>query len=121
MLELLLSWLVLSAAFWITAKVLPGFEVEGFGGAVVVAAIFGLINWLVGWFLFAVLGIVTLGIGFLLAFLTRWLVNAILLRVTDAITDRLTIRSFGTALMGALAISLFGTAGEWLLRRMLMS
>jgi putative membrane protein len=66
-----------------------------------------------------VLGIASLGLGFLLAFITRWIVNAILLKLTDALTDRLNIRSFSTALLGALLISLFGTLGQWLLTTLL--
>ena len=50
----------------------------------------------------------------LLAFITRWIVDAILLQLTNALTDRLTIRGYGTALVGALLISLFGTFGQWL-------
>jgi putative membrane protein len=114
-LGILVSWLVLGAAFWLTAAVLPGFQLTGgWRGAAAVSAIFGIINWLIGWLLFVVLGIVSLGLGFLLAFVTRWLVNAILLRVTDAVSDRLKIESFKTALIGALLISLFGTIGQWL-------
>jgi putative membrane protein len=113
---LLLSWLVMSAAFWLTAAVLPGFSVKGFGGAVLVAAVFGLISWLIGWLLFVVIGVASLGIGFLLGFLTRWLVNAILLKLTDAVSSSLTIRDFPTALIGALLLSLFGTFGQWVLR-----
>ena len=60
--------------------------------------------------------IASLGIGFLLAFLTRWLVNAILLKVTDAVSDTLDIENFRTALVGAFLISIFGTAGQWLVR-----
>ena len=66
-----------------------------------------------------ILGIASLGIGFLLAFITRWIVNAILLKVVDAVSDKLNIRSFGTALVGALIISLLGTIGQWLVRLIL--
>jgi putative membrane protein len=117
---ILLSWLIMSTAFWLTAKVLPGFEVRSFRGALVVAAVFGIINWLVGWLLFALIGIASLGLGFLLAFLTRWLVNAILLQVTDRLSNELRIASFGTALIGALLISLLGTVGQWLVRVVLL-
>jgi len=55
--HMLLSWLVLSIAVWITAGILPGFSVNGFGGALRAAAIFGILNWLLGWFIFVVLGI----------------------------------------------------------------
>lgn len=114
--DLLLSWLVMSVAFWLTSLLLPGFEVKGFKGALWVAAIFGAINWLIGWLLFFLLGVVSLGIGFLLAFITRWIVNAILLKVTDALSSNLTVRDFPTALLGALLLSLFGTATQWVLR-----
>jgi putative membrane protein len=114
--SLLLSWLILSLAVWITAVVLPGFHVKSMGSAFLVAAIFGILNVLIGWLFFVIIGIATLGIGFLLAFITRWIVNAILLKITDAVTDRLTIDSFGWALLGALMISVLGTVGEALVR-----
>jgi putative membrane protein len=114
--SLLLSWLVLSLAVWITAVVLPGFHVKGFGSALVVAAIFGLLNFFLGWLLFTFFTIVTLGIAWLLAFLTRWIINALLLKLTDSLTDRLTIDGFRWALAGALMMSAIGTLGEWLIR-----
>ncbi|MBN1239857.1 MAG: phage holin family protein, partial [Gammaproteobacteria bacterium] len=58
--ELILSWLILSVAVWITAAVLPGFHVKSIGSAVLVAAIFGVLNFLLGWLLFAVFAIATL-------------------------------------------------------------
>jgi putative membrane protein len=116
MTHILISWLILTLAVWITAKVVPGFQVKGLGGAVMTAALFGILNTLIGWLLFLIIGVGTLGLGFLLAFVTRWLVDAIVLKITDALTDRLTIRGFGTALIAALIMSLLGTLGEWLVR-----
>jgi putative membrane protein len=114
--NLLLSWLILSLAVWITAMVLPGFHVRSAGSALVVAAIFGVLNFLLGWLFFVVFTIATLGIAWLLAFITRWIINAILLKITASLTDRLTIDSFAWALGGALMMSALGTAGEWLIR-----
>jgi putative membrane protein len=114
--SLLLSWVILSVAVWITAVILPGFHVKSFGSAFVVAAIFGILNFLLGWLFFVVFAIGTLGIALLLAFITRWIINAILLKVTDALTDALRIDSFGWALGGALLMSVLGTAGEALVR-----
>jgi putative membrane protein len=112
--HILISWLLLSVSVWITALILPGFRVRGFGGALVVAAIFGLLNWAMGWLLFVAIGLGTLGLGFLLAFITRWIVDAILLKITDWATDRLEIRSFGWALAAALVMSLLGTAADYI-------
>jgi putative membrane protein len=114
---LLLSWLVLSVSVWVTALILPGFEVRGFWGAVKVAALFGLLNWLIGWLIFVLIGIGTLGIGFLLAFITRWIVSAILLKLTDAFSSSLKIASFGRALLAALLMSGIGTLAEWVIYR----
>jgi putative membrane protein len=113
---LLLSWLILSFAVWLTAVILPGFHVRSFGSAIVIAALFGVLNFFLGWIFFAVFTVATLGLAWLFAFLTRWIINAILLKLTDALTDRLTIDGFGWALAGALMMSALGTLGEWLLR-----
>ena len=113
---LLLSWLILSLAVWITALVLPGIHVKSFGSAILVAALFGVLNFFLGWLIFAFFAVATLGIAWILAFLTRWLVNALILKLTDTMTDRLTVDSFGWALVGALMMSAIGTAGEWLVR-----
>jgi putative membrane protein len=114
MLEILLSWLILSVAVWLTATILPGVHVQSFGSAVVVAAIFGVLNYLLGWLLFGIIGIATLGLGFLLAFVTRWVVNTLLLKLTGALTSRFTIDTWGMAFLAALLMSGLGTLGQWL-------
>jgi putative membrane protein len=114
--ELILSWLILSFAVWATDALLPGFHVKSPTSALLVAAIFGVLNFLLGWLLFAVFTVLTLGIAWLLAFITRWIINAILLVLTDKLTDHLKIDSFGWALGGALLMSAIGTLGEWLVR-----
>ena len=113
--HLLLQWLVLSLAFWLTAKIVPGFRVASLKDAIVVAAVFGVVNFLLGTILYYVFGIMTLGLGFLLSLLTHWFVNAILLKITDGITRRLEVRSFGTALIAALVMSLLGKLGVYVM------
>jgi putative membrane protein len=110
----LLKWLVLAVSFLITAKIVPGVRLSGFWDAVVVAAIFGVLNFFLGAVLYVVIGIVSLGILFLLSFLLHWIVNAVLLKVTDVFTSRLEIRSFGTAMVAALVMSLIGHGGLYL-------
>ncbi len=113
---MLKSWFIYSLAMWLTANFLPGFSVRGFWGAIKVAALFGILNFLIGWFIYVVLGIASLGLGFLFAFVTRTLVNAILLKLTDAISDSLEIRGFIPAIVGALSISFIGGIAEALMR-----
>ena len=115
LLHVLGSWLILSVAVWLTAVLLPGVKVKGVGGAIVTAALFGVLNFFLGWVLFVLIGLGTLGVGFILAFVTRWIVDAIILKITDALTDKLTVRGFGTALVAALIMALLGGVGEYLL------
>ena len=114
--SLLLSWLILTVAVWLTAALLPGMHVRSFGSAIVVAALIGIVNFLIGWLLFTVFTIFTLGLAWLLAFITRWIIDAIILKLVDAMTDRLTVDGFRWALAGAFVMSLIGTLGEWLVR-----
>jgi putative membrane protein len=108
---MLINWLILSFAFWLTSRIVPGFRVAGMWDAIIVAAIFGVINFLLGTFLYYAIGIATLGIGLLLSLITHWFVNAVLLKVTDAVTRRLEVQSFGTALVAALVMSIIGKLG----------
>ena len=103
--HLLLTWFLLSVSVWLTAAVLPGFKVNGFWGAVKAAAVFGALNWLLGWFFFVVLSIATLGIGYILAFITHWIVMAVILKLSDKVSSSIEIDGFGTALWGALIMT----------------
>ena len=104
--SLIIAWLVLSLAVWVTAAVLPGFHLKGAGGALLVAAIFGLLNFFLYWLFFTVFTVATLGLAWLLSLITRVVINAILLVITDKLTDRLKIDHFGWALAGAVIISI---------------
>ena len=112
---LLLQWLVLSLAFWLTARLVPGFHLRGLWDAIVVAAVFGIVNFLLGTFLYYVFGLATLGLGFLFSLITHWIVNAVLLLITNGLTNRLEVRSFGTALIAALVMSVLGKAGLYVM------
>lgn len=95
---ILLQWLILAVAI------------------IIAAALFAILNWLVGRLIFVILGVATLGLGFLLAFLTRWFADAIVLEPTAGLTDRISIRGFGPALFVALSMSLVAGAGDSLVR-----
>lgn len=114
--HLLISWLVLAFGLWITSFLVPGFRVDGFKGALVVGAVFGVIHFFIGWLLFTAIGFGTLLIGFVFAFITRWIVTAIVLQITDAVTDSLSIDNFRTALVGAAVLSFLSAGEQFLLR-----
>jgi len=114
--SIIISWLVHSAAVFATAELLPGFTVKGFKGAMVAAAILGLLQALLGKLLFIVLGLGTLGLGFVLAIMTRLAVTTILLVLTDKLSASLDIKGWKTAFIGALAITALSNVAEFLLR-----
>ncbi len=119
MFGLLLEWLVLSAAFFGTAQLLEGVKIESFGSSLVVTAIYATLNLFLGWLLFTVFAVGTLGLGYLFAFVTWWVIGAIMLMLTDAFTKRLSVKGFGTALVASAVISLFSSVGHWVVNTLL--
>ena len=100
--HLLLKWLVLSVAMAVTARLLDGVDITGGPVSyVIVAAIFGLVNAVVGTFvrlLSLPLTILTLGLFTLV-------INALMLTITAQVTDALVIDGFGDAVLAALCLS----------------
>jgi len=114
---ILISWGVVTLSLWAAAEMLDGMKIEGgVVGHVLTAGVFGLLNVLVGWLLFLMLGVVSFGLGFIFAFVTRLIVTAVLLKATDAFSSKLTVRSFGTAFVAAFIMSLVTGVTEWVLR-----
>jgi putative membrane protein len=111
----ILSWLVLALAVWVTAELMPSVHVRSFKNALIVAAVFGILNFFLGKLFFVFFGVVTLGIAWLLSFVTRWLIDAIILSFTDSLIGDFRVDSFGSALIAAAIMSLLGTAGQWAL------
>jgi len=92
--------------------------VRGFWGTLKVAALFGILNALVGHLIYGAIGITTLGLGFtvLFSFLARLVTNAILLKVADVLSSSLSINGFRTAFLAALVMSFAGTVIERFIR-----
>src|SRR5215475_352773 len=102
LLAFVVSLLLGGLAFLIVARILPGFELRGgFGSAVLVAFVYGVIKALL-WKLLVILSfplvLVTLG-------LFIFVINAFLLWLTDKLVRRLQVRSFGTLIIAALLLS----------------
>lgn len=117
--NLLVSWVALTLAFWVASLLLPGFKIKGgVASHFVVSAVFGTLSFALGWALYAAIGIGTLGLGFLLSFVTRIVVAALLLLATDKLSDRLKIDRASTAFLAALVMSVIGTGAEAVLHRL---
>jgi putative membrane protein len=107
MLSYLVSFIVLLVSLVVASRLLDGMEIKGgLGSHVLVGLIFGVLNTILGPALFAAIGIGTLGLGFLLAFVSRLVATAIVLKIVDAVTDRLKVKDFKTAFLAALLMSL---------------
>jgi putative membrane protein len=101
--SLLISWVLMAVAFAITAWLLSGMDISGgFGSYLWIALLFGVINAIIGTFL----RIITFPLTVLTLGLFSIIVNAILLNITDGISDDLTIDHFWwTAIWAALILS----------------
>ncbi|MGZ8694628.1 MAG: phage holin family protein [Gaiellaceae bacterium] len=102
--SLLIRWAIIAVAFAVTAKLLGGMSVNGgFFAYVWVSLIFGLVNVFIG----TILRIVTLPLTLLTFGLFLIVVNAILLSITDWLTNDLTIDDFfWTAIWAAIILGL---------------
>ena len=100
----LIGWALLAVAFGITAWLLDGMEVSGgVWGYIWVSALFGIVNAILG----TILRLITLPLILLTFGLLAVLINALMLQLTDALTDHLTIDEFWwTAIWAAIILSL---------------
>ena len=102
MLHLLLIWFLSAVALLIVAYVVPGFELAGFGSALIASLVVGFLNATLGFLLKLLtfpLSILTLGLFFLV-------INAIILLLASAIVPGFKIRGFLAAFLGAIVLML---------------
>lgn len=110
---MLVSFVVLLVSFFVAEKMLDGMELKGgLGSRVIVGVLFGVLNAFLGPALFAAIGIGTLGLGFVFAFVSRLVATAIVLKIVDAVTDRLKVKDFKTAFLAALLMSVTSSVCE---------
>lgn len=102
----LISFVVLLVSLFVAAQMLDGMKIKGgLGSYVLVGVVFGVLNAILGPALFTAIGIGTLGLGFLLAFVSRLVATALVLKLVDALTERLEVKDFKTAFLAALLMS----------------
>lgn len=89
--NLLISWLIIALAFAATAWLLGGVEINGgVWGYIWVSALFGIVNTILG----SILRLISLPLTVITLGLFLIVINAVLLKLTDALTHDLTINSF---------------------------
>ena len=111
MMRLLLQWVLSALSLMAVAKLLPGFRIQNFGSALVVAAVYGVLHVL----LYRVLVFLAF-IPLILTFgLFIFVINAFLLFLTSALLDNFKIDNIPTALIGAVVLALLNGIWRWLL------
>jgi uncharacterized membrane protein YvlD (DUF360 family) len=101
------AWVVSALALLLAAGIVPGADIRGFGGAIVVAAIVAGLNALLPPIIAALRLPLTLAVGFLLVLAAD---AAILLLAADIAPDQLHVSGFGAALGVAVIASAIGMA-----------
>lgn len=108
MVAFIVAWALAAAALLLADRLFTGVRLDGdFATALGVAAGYSILQYCLGWFFFGLLGIATLGIGFVFTFATQLVSAAIVLKLTSALSTRFKITGFfpaiGTAILLALA------------------
>jgi putative membrane protein len=102
MTHLLINWLISALSLVIVANVIPGFQLSGFGAALIASIVIGFVNGTLGFLLKIVtfpLTIVTLGLFWLV-------INALMLKLAAALVPGFRINGFWPAFFGAIVLTL---------------
>lgn len=108
MIALIVSWALSAAALLFSSRVFKGVQLKGdFLDALWIAAVYAVLSFFLSWFIFGLLGVVTLGLGFVFHFVTQLVTAAIVVKVTAGLSSRFDVTGFvpalGTAILLALA------------------
>ncbi len=102
MMHLLVNWFFFSVSLFIVSRFLPGFRVRNFSTALVASAVYGVLYVL----LFKLFAIITFPLMILTLGLFSFVINAVLLKITDWLLDDVEIDGFGTTLLAAFLLAL---------------
>jgi putative membrane protein len=105
MINLLIHFLLLGGVIFCLAKFLPKLHVEGYGTALAVAVIYGLINVTLG----SLLMILSLPFVIITIGLFKLIINTFLLWITDQLIDDFEIEDLGTTFVVAVLITISDT------------
>jgi putative membrane protein len=98
----ILNWFLSALSLMIVAHFVRGFNVTGFGAALIASLVIGLVNATIGLFLKIItfpLTLVTMGVFW-------FVINALMLKLAAALVPGFHIDGFGPAFVGAIVLSL---------------
>lgn len=104
--HLLLHWILSAVALWLVSQLLPGFNVDGAGAALIAALLIGLVNGTLGVFL----KIVTLPLSLLTFGLFLLIINGLMIMLVSGVVDGFQVDGFLTAFFGAIILAVVNMA-----------
>ena len=105
------SIFLLAVAVFTISKVMPQIHIKSFVTAIVVAVVYSVINFLIGWLLLLIsLPVIIITFG-----LFTFVINAFLLWLTDKLIEDFKIDGLGVTLLAALLITLFHKLLDYIL------
>ena len=110
LLNALAHWIVSGLALALTAALVPGFRIQGFGTALVASLLIGLANM----FLWPVLAFLTFPFTILTLGLFLFVVDAIILRVCAAFLRNFEITNWFSAIIGAVFLAITSSFLHWM-------
>lgn len=113
--KFILKWLCSAAALLAVAYLYPGVVVTSFTGALIAAAVLGILNTLVR----PLLVLLTLPVTVITVGLFLFVINALMFWAAASLVDGLNVTGFGAALIGSLIYSVLQLAIEFVLERLL--
>ncbi len=111
MMSLLAHWLIVAASILVTAQIVPGIRVEGWGAAFVAAFVLGALNI----FLKPLLILLTLPLTILTLGLFLLVVNALVLMAVGKLSSGFRVEGFLPAFAGSILISLCAALADYFL------
>jgi len=108
--SIIINLLVLSIAILLVAQIMPSIHIKNFGTVIVVAVVYSLINFFTGWLLV----LLTLPLVILTFGLFKFVINAVLLWITDLVIEDFKIDNFSSTLLAAFLITIIDSLLKWL-------
>ena len=102
MLAIILSWIISAVSILIVGHIIPGFDVQSFGSALIAAVVIGLINATIGLFL----KIITIPLSILTFGIFLIVINALMLMFASSLLSGFTVSSFWAAFFGAIVLAI---------------
>ncbi len=106
---MIINMLILSVTIFLVAELLPGIRVKNFFTAVIVAIVYSVINFFIGWLLV----LLTLPFMILTFGLFKLVINAFLFWITDKLMEDFEIKDLLTTFVAASLITIVDSLLRW--------